>query len=231
MKHLKYYLEKIRISERRKYHPLIHHVHKKHRISKKTLFYVKEYGPHSNIPKRIIKESIKILLLASIISSFGGLALENIKTLFISVYPLIILLPVLNDQIGNYGTIISAKFSTMLHEDKIKKKWWKNKELKVLFRQLTLMAILTAVISSTIALIISNVTAHKTDFTLISNIIAITLIDVLFLVMILFLVAVVSGIYLYKKQEDPNNFLIPITTSIADFGNMIILSLLILFFF
>src|SRR3990167_2010559 len=100
--HVRKHLQKLQKIKREKYHPLIHKIHKKHKISRKTLFYVKEYGPHTNVPKTIIKESIKILLFASIISSFGGLALENIKTIFISITPLIILLPILNDMIGDY---------------------------------------------------------------------------------------------------------------------------------
>ena len=68
-------LEKLRAVRRKKYHPLAHHLHHKHKISRKTLFYVKEYGPHTNVPKTIIKESFKILLLASLVSSFGGLGL------------------------------------------------------------------------------------------------------------------------------------------------------------
>ena len=122
MKNVRKHLEKLRKVKRSLYHPLIHKIHKKHKISKKTLFYVKEYGPHSNVPRTIIRESIRILLLASVISSFGGFALEDIKAIFIPIIPLVILLPTLNDMIGDYGTIVSCRFSTMLHEGKIKKK-------------------------------------------------------------------------------------------------------------
>ena len=45
------------------------------------------------------------------------------------------------------------------------------------------------------------------------------------------LAVVFAGIYFYRKGEDPSNFLIPITTSIADFGNMLLLSLLVILFF
>ena len=231
MKTIRKDLEKLRTVRKRKYHPLIHKIHKKHKISRKTLFYVKEYGPHANISRTIIKESIKILLFASIISSAGGLALEYIKTLFISIMPLIIIMPTLNDMIGDYGTIVSSRFSTLLHEDKIKKRWWLNKELKKLFIQIFIVSILTAVISSIIALIISNLSGYALNTIIITKIFFINIIDVALIVTILFLIAILAGIYFYKKGEDPNNFLIPITTSIADFGNMIILSFLVILFF
>ena len=107
---IKIYLERIRKLKREKHHPLIHEVHKKHNISRQTLFYIKEYGKNSNVSGTIVRESIKILLLASIISSFGGLALDRIELFFLSIYPLVLLLPSLNNMIGNYGTIISSRF-------------------------------------------------------------------------------------------------------------------------
>ena len=170
-------------------------------------------------------------MLASIISSFGGLSLEHIKTVFVSIYPLIILLPALNDMVGDYGTIVSSRFSTMLHEGKIKKDYWANKELKKLLVQIIIISLLTAVFSSIIALIISSLSNYAVGAATVYKILFIAIIDVIFLVSTLFLISVYAGIYFFRKKEDPNNFLIPITTSIADFGNMIILSLLIMLFF
>lgn len=231
MKTLRKHLEKIRTIERKKYHPLIHKIHKKHKISRKTLFYVKEYGPHANVPKTIIKESIKILLLASVISSFGGLALEYIKTILILIFPLIILLPALNDMIGDYGAIISSRFSTMLYEGKIKRKWLANQELKKLFIQVFIISILTAFLSLIIALIISNFSNYAINAKIAFKVLLIVMLDVILLVSILFLTSIFAGLYFYKKGEDPNNFLIPITTSVADFGNMALLSILVILLF
>lgn len=231
MKNIRPHLEKLRKVSRKKYHPLIHKIHKKHKISKKTLFYVKEYGQHSNVPKTIIRESIKILILASIISSFGGFALEHIKTIFVSIMPLIILMPTLNDMIGDYGTIVSSKFSAMLHEGKIKRDFWKNRELKKLLVQIIIISLMTAVFSSVIALIISSLSNYTVVAATVYKIFSIAIIDVIFLVSTLFLISAYAGLYYFRKKEDPNNFLIPITTSVADFGNMIILALLVLMFF
>ena len=120
MKNLRYHLQKLKKLKRREFHPLLYTIHKQEKISKKTLFYMKEYGPHTNVPRTIIRESVKVLLFASLISSFGGFALEHIKVVFASITPLIILLPVLNDMIGDYGIIMSSRLATMLHEKKIK---------------------------------------------------------------------------------------------------------------
>ncbi len=229
----KRHLKKLQKIVRYKHHPLIHKIHHAHRISKKTLFYVKEYGPHSNVPKTIIKESLKIIVLASILSSIGGLALEQIKALFLTMLPLVILLPAINDMVGDYGTIIAARFSTMLHKCEIKKSWWIETQVQTLFYQIMIIAGITAVISAGIALGIAKYTRAALLVTpfFAAKIVMITVIDVLIIVSMLFITTVLAGIHYYRKKEDPNNFLIPITTSIADFANMVVLAGLVLLFF
>lgn len=225
-----FHLRKLSKIKRKRYHPLIHKIHKEHKISKRTLFYVKEYGKHSNVPKTIIRESIRILILASIISLFGGFAIEKIKSVFISIIPFVILLPVLNDLVGDFGTIISSKFSTMLHEGKVKNRWWRQPEILKLYYQMVIIAGIGAIIASLLSLGISSFYggfSAENSY----KIFLICFIDVLFLVNLIFFVSIISGIYIYRKKEDPNNFLIPISTSVADFANMVVLSLLIVLFF
>ena len=231
MRPLKHHLNQLTKVKRKLFHPLVHTIHKTHKIARNTLFYIKEYGPKSNISHTIIKESIKILLFASILSSIGGLSLENIKSTFISIIPLVILLPTLNNLIGDYGIIFSSKFTTLLYEGKISKKSWLNKELRYLLFDLIVIAIITAVLSSLLAIAISHFAGYSITPDLIEKVMLISLIDVIALVLILFFIGVAAGFYFYDKQEDPNNFLIPITTSIADLGNMLLLTLLIILFF
>ncbi len=231
MKTLRQHLEKLRQIKRSQHHPLIYTIHKKHKLSKRTLFYVKEYGPHSHVAKTILKESIKILLLASLISSFGGFTLEHIKPFFVKIMPLIIMLPILNGMIGNYGIVVSSKFSTMLHEGKIRGSALLNRELRILFIQILLVSIITVLISAVFAAIATKTLQQSLDIVIALKMFLIVLADVLSLVVILFITSVVAGIHYYRKKEDPNNFLIPITTSIADFFNMALLSLLVVLFF
>lgn len=232
LKHLPKSLNQLTKIERHRHHPLLHKLHKKHGISRKTLLYVKEYGPHSHVAMVIIKESLKVLLLASLLSAFGGFALEEIKTLFVSIIPLVILLPALNDMIGDYGTIVSSRLSTMLHEGVVQKKWWQTPELKEMFLQIAIVSMITAALSSVIAMIIPVFTSGY-DIALGNavKIFVITIVDVAVLVSLLFFTSIYAGLRIYKKKEDPNNFLIPITTSIADFGNMAVLALLVMLFF
>ncbi len=230
-KHFYKHLTLLTAIKRHKHHPLIHHIHKKYNLSKKTLFYIKEYGPHSHIVKNIISESIGILIFASILSAFGGVALEEIKSVFIAVMPLVILLPTMNDMIGGYGAIISSRFSTMLHEDKLHCSPWKDYELIRLFLQVLIISTVTSILSAAAALLISEYYGYKDGLVVAGKVMLIAVINTLMLMMILFTVSILAGTYYFAKKEDPNNFLIPITTSIADFGNMLILMIVVLLLF
>jgi len=228
---IKQHLEKLRKIGRGSYHPLIHQIHKKHKISKKTLFYIKEYGKNSNIPQVIIKESLSVLLFASVLSAFGGLMLENIKQLFISIAPLVILMPTLNGMIGSYGTVVSSRFSTLLHEGKVRDKIL-TPELKKLFIQVLIIAIFISLISIVFSGLISRFTSNfQFNFIIYLKLLLIILVDVIVLVLLIFLISIFGGLHFFKNKEDPNNFLIPLTTSIADCGNMIILAVLVFLLF
>ena len=119
----------------------------------------------------------------------------------------------------------------MLHENKVKKNWWKNKDIRSLFIEIFIIAIIITSMSVFLSLIVSYFFNYPIDSLLIFKVFLITILDVILLIIILFFVSIFAGIYYYKKKEDPNNFLIPITTSIADFGNMVILAVLIIIFF
>jgi cation transporter-like permease len=119
----------------------------------------------------------------------------------------------------------------MLYEGKIRANWRTNRELKKLFYQILTIALTMAAISSLIAIFISRFSDYAVTSATVAKILFIALLDVAILVSVLFLIAIVAGLYFYNKQEDPNNFLIPITTSVADFGNMLLLAGLVLLIF
>lgn len=231
MKLLRHHIERLRNVRRSEHHPLIYAIHKKHKVSKRTLFYVKEYGPHSHVARTILRESVTIVLLTSIISALGGFTLERIKPLFVQIIPLIMMLPVLNDMIGDYGIIISSRFSTMLHEGRIKKDVWSTKILRVLFTQMIIVASLSAIVGMILSMIVSGKMGYNVGMLSFLKLLLIIIIDVILLIFLLFATSVIAGCYFYYKHEDPNNFLIPISTAIADFGNMALLSFLIVLFF
>jgi cation transporter-like permease len=63
------------------------------------------------------------------------------------------------------------------------------------------------------------------------KVVAISFMAVATLVLIIFSLAIIGGLWIHKKKKDPNTFLIPVTTSIADFSSIIIFALLVAFLF
>ena len=119
-------------------------------------------------------------------------------------------------------------FATLLHEGKVdKKKIFANKELFELAVHLFIIASITAFMSAAISLLASGFSNYAVSAGTAVKIFVIAIVDVLALVALLVLTSVFAGLYFFDKKEDPNNFLIPITTSVADFGNMIVLALLV----
>ncbi len=219
-------LHKVSKIKKHRHHHLIHHIHKKHRLSYKTIFYMKEYGPKSHITTVIVKESIKIMILASIISSLGGVQLQAVESKLIAFAPLIILLPALSSMIGSFGTIASTKFTTLLFLGKIKKKWWETKEVDSLISTLFIVALISAVYVGVLAFGVSLLKGFQFSWLLLFKTMFVSLVAAVCMVGLIIVISIVAGMYIFKKKEDPNNFLIPIATSMGDFGSMFIISVL-----
>lgn len=216
---------------RRRYNPLQHEIRKKHKLSRRTVFYMKEYGPGTSVAGKIIRESLKILLLTSIISSTGGVSLESIRSQLVVIPPVLIVLPALNDMIGDFGTIVASRFTTALFAGQIRGRWWHLHFLHRLLSIVSLVAVVSAVYIASLAILVSILSGFPVTFDVMVRLTYITLISTVLLVLLIFNLSVVGGLWIYKKGEDPNNFLIPITTSVADLGSLIVFAYLVTIFF
>ena len=231
MSHRKKLLQKVTKVRRHEHHPVLHNVHRKYGISRRTLFYMKEYGPRSHVAHVIVRESLKILVLASIISSIGGISMESITAQLLVITPLLILMPAMNDMVGDFGCIVSSKFTTMLYLGKVNRKWWRSRHLHTLFLVILFTSFLTSVFIGVAASVIAYWQGFSLTFDVFLKILSIAVLSNLIIVAIIFCISIIGGLGIYGKKEDPNNFLIPITTSVADLLNLVIFAVLVGMFF
>lgn len=229
--HLLKRIKRIEKLKRKYHHPMLHKVRAEHHISGRTLYAVKEYGKKSNVSHVIIKESIKILLLASAISSVGGFALQTIEQKITSIIPLLILLPALNDMIGDFGTVVSSKFTKLIYLDQIKGSVWRSKEVHGLFMKVISIALASSVYIGAVSYAIAYLRGFAFSLTLLLKILELSIVATIIIVSVIFFISIGFGAYICSKREDPNNFLIPISTSIADLGSIAIYSAMIILFF
>jgi len=181
---------------------------------------------------KIMKESIKILILASLISSLGGIGLESVSARLVALIPLLILMPAMNDMIGDFGAIISSKISTMLYLGRLKeKRWWGSHEAGDVFLTVAVVSILSAVYISLLSGAIALFRGFDLKGVFLLKLVIVTIMTTIILIVFMFWLSATAGFYTFKKNEDPSNFLIPLTTSVADLGSMLIMTSMIMWFF
>ena len=181
---------------------------------------------------RIIHESIGILVVASVISSLGGIGLETLRAQLAWLIPIVILLPALNDMIGDFGAIVASRFTVMLYKKEVHEKhFWRDRELHHLFFVIFGIAVLAAIYVACLSYFLALVRGFPFDLILIGKVLFISLLSTILLVSILFFICVLGGFYVYKHKHDPNNYLIPLATAFADLGSMVLLSILVAWLF
>lgn len=176
--------------------------------------------------KEIFKESLGFLIFASILSLIAGIFLRNIQERLLVILPLIIVLPALNGMIGNFGIIMTSRITTALYEKKITG-GFHSRIIKHLFKEMIPISIFSALFISILSILIANFRGFDLSLVILWKIIFITLATTISLVFLVFTVSIFGSLYVYKRRIDPDDALIPITTSIADLGSMAIFSLLV----
>ena len=164
---------------------------------------------------KIIKESIIVIILTSIIGMFTGSLLSFNENILYAFPLILLLLPALNSLIGDIATILSSRLTSHLYIGTLPPKIQNSERLKEDF-----LGLLITILLSLIALIILGYSMGiATGIELINPflLIVILLITVSLLFCCMFIFLFISSIFLFKRGNDPNNFLIPLVTSLADF--------------
>jgi cation transporter-like permease len=195
-----------------------------------------KHRPKHSIFYTIFIESSRILVFTAIINTFGGVSIEAIQDKLFALLPFLIMLTPLNGLIGSFGTIISSKFTTYLYMGQITDKhWYHAPVMKKLMWQLTFLALFASLYLSTISFAIAAIKGfeHGLWFTLffLARLIMATMFTTFILLLVLIFVSTLFGWYIYKQDRDPDNYLIPITTTIADLGTMMLFAGTIFFLF
>lgn len=181
-----------------------------------------------NIIYKIIRESLLILMITSILSTLGGIGLESVQEKLFVYIPFLVAIPALNDMIGDFGGIVSSKFTTLLYLGKVKEEyWWRSEELRSLFRKIFVSSVFSSLYLCILATIISLTKGFHPKPLFFLKFVFLFLVITLILISIILAISILGGFYTYKKNKDPDNFLIPITTSVADLSTMLIFALII----
>lgn len=157
-----------------------------------------------------------------------GSVLSLNEQIFYAFPVILLILPSLNSLIGNISTVLTSRLTSHLYIGVISPKVEKSNRLKEDF-----IGLLVTLLLSLVALIIIGYSmAMITGIEIINPlfIVLIILLTTLILFFSLFTFLFISAIFLFKRGKDPNNFLIPFTTSLVDFLTPLLLIIFIQIF-
>lgn len=165
--------------------------------------------------KKIFKESIIIVLISSVMGLFSGTVLSNNERVLTSFPIILLVLPSLNSLIGDISTVLVSRLTSHLYIGTLSPKIQHSERLKQDFYGLLITILLSLVALISLGYILGSVIGIEivNPFLIISIII----ITVLILFGLMFVFLFMGSILIFRKGNDPNNFLIPIVTSLADF--------------
>ncbi|MBN1800521.1 MAG: magnesium transporter [Candidatus Lokiarchaeota archaeon] len=164
---------------------------------------------------KIIKESIIIVIASSLIGLVSGTFLSFNDSIFYSFPIILLILPSLNSLLGNVLIVLISRLTTHLFIGTIVPKIEISENLKKDFIGLTV----TILLSLLFLIIFGYFVGYIQGIKIINPflIIFIITLTIVVLFVIFFFLLFVVAIFLFKKGKDPNNFLIPLVTSLADF--------------
>lgn len=172
--------------------------------------------------KKIFYQSFPALVIASSLSSVGGIGLSLVQEKVISVLPLLILLPALNNMVGGYGSILASKFTTWLYRGTVPQQWWRSTRLRRLIRDVYLIALFYSVIIASFSSLISYYQGFLLTIHLFLRIVLLGVATTTTLILLLSFLVAIIGVYVYQKKLDPDNYLIPFATALADLGALLV---------
>lgn len=146
---------------------------------------------------------------------FSGTVLSNNERVLINFPIILLVLPSLNSLIGDISTVLVSRLTSHLYIGTLTPKIQHSERLKEDFYGLLITILLSLVALISLGYILGSVIGIEivNPFLIISIII----ITVLILFGLMFVFLFMGSILIFRKGNDPNNFLIPIVTSLADF--------------
>ncbi|MFX0077401.1 MAG: magnesium transporter [Candidatus Hermodarchaeota archaeon] len=165
--------------------------------------------------KKIFKESLIVVLISSVMGLFSGTLLSNNEQVLASFPIILLVLPSLNSLIGDISTVLVSRLTSHLYLGTLSPKIQSSDRLKQDFYGLLITILLSLAALIGLGYILGSVTGIEIVNPLL--IISILIITILILFGFMFVFLFMGSILIFRNGKDPNNFLIPMITSLADF--------------
>jgi mgtE-like transporter len=175
----------------------------------------------------ILKQSIPILFLCTVLGVLAGIYLHWQYEKFYLIPGLLILVPQIIAKAGSIGGIFGARFSSGLHLGFLKPYRMNDYVIKN-----SIGAIALALVIAPIVTVITKFGADLFGITLVPfmPLLFINIFAILVITVIVFVLDFITASFSYKIRVDPSNSVIPIVTSMGDIIGTVVLVLAISMF-
>ena len=158
----------------------------------------------------------------------SGSILSVNEDLLYTIPIMLLIIPALNSLIGDISTVLVSRLTTHLYIGTLPPKIQKSKRLIEDLYGL----IITLLLSLISLLFIGYLVGIISGIRIVNPLLMIFVISITILLIfsIMFITLFIGAIFLFKRGKDPNNFLIPFVTSLADFLTPFFLILFLIMF-
>lgn len=180
------------------------------------------YGyTHEGSLKHIVKQSTPVLIVCSVLGAFAGGILNNSLTTLLKNQTLLTLVPLFSGESGGLVSILGARLSSALHSGLIEPSL---KPKEHTFENFSIIIALAVVMYPVIAIMAETSTRGFGGIGVgYPSIIAISFISgIILILLMIFVVYYISSIS-YRRGFDPDNIVIPLSTSLTDSISTVIL--------
>ncbi|TXT63754.1 MAG: conserved membrane protein of unknown function [Promethearchaeota archaeon] len=178
--------------------------------------------------KKVVKESLIMLILSSLLGLISGTILSVNETILYSIPIILLTLPALNSLIGDISIVLVSRLSTHLYIGTLPPEITTTERLRQDFIGLFITIFLSFIALLSIGYTILFFSGKEIVNPLI--LIGILFLTVFMLFISLFIILFMLSIFLFRKNQDPTNILIPFTTSLIDLLTPLLLITLITIF-
>ncbi|WP_040682193.1 magnesium transporter [Methanobrevibacter boviskoreani] len=173
------------------------------------------YAISSNEDIRLIlRQSTPTLVLCSFLGIFAGFILDSCESTLLTNPTLLTLVPLFSGESGDLVSILGARLSSGLHSGLIEAEFRFTSQMKYNF---FIIFLLSLIVYPFIAIIadISSALLGVQMFPM-AQLILISMLAGLILIFIMMFIVFFIGVHSYNKGFDPDNVIIPVSTSLTD---------------
>ncbi len=145
----------------------------------------------------------------------SGTLLSSNEEILYTIPITLLLIPALNSLIGDISTVLVSRLTTHLYIGTLPPQIQKSDRLKEDFYGLLITLLLSLVALLFLGYLVGIISGIRIVNPILM--ILIILLTVLIIFFMMFATLFIGAIFLFKRGMDPNNFLIPFVTSLADF--------------